>query len=165
MQPVSLWKEFLDWLLRIGAWPVIITFILFFLGACFVVIISTLFVIIKWIINPTASSNLCLGHGASAVGDYVFDPIGFGSAKVDNDKAIELPIRPNKTNHALISVEENPIRYRYDGGNPTPSEGHLVQAGDSMSIHFSDTEALSKFRVISVRGQATIQVTYSNYKK
>jgi hypothetical protein len=64
---------------------------------------------------------------------------------------------------ALISVENNSIRYRYDGGNPTSSEGHLVLPGGGLTL--SGVEALTKFKVISVEDQAIIQVTYSNYKK
>jgi len=60
---------------------------------------------------------------------------------------------------ALITCETADIRYRYDGGAPTSSVGHLLVAGDSITINGPGN--ISNFRAIRTAGvSATIRVTY-----
>lgn len=162
MESIEPWKMFLDWLFKLGAWPVIITFTFLFLGACFIVIVSTLFVIIKFKINPTAGTNIFYGHGPSLSGDDNYDPVGFGSITFDNITAVSLPSLPESTNYAFITVEANRIRFRYDGGNPTSVAGHLLEAGDSLGL--KNNKSIKNLKVIAVNGQATINATYSKSK-
>jgi len=60
---------------------------------------------------------------------------------------------------ALITVEDNPIRFRLDGVAPTTSEGHLLQAGDMVSIG-STFDALN-FLCVATGANAKIRVSYS----
>jgi hypothetical protein len=60
---------------------------------------------------------------------------------------------------ANVTVEDNPVRIRWDGTDPTTSEGHLMQAGDAMSLDF--TADLWHFRVIATGADAKIRITYS----
>lgn len=60
---------------------------------------------------------------------------------------------------ANITVEDNPIRVRWDGTAPTTSEGHLLQSGDSLKLDF--TADIWKFRAIATGANAKIRVTYS----
>ena len=60
---------------------------------------------------------------------------------------------------AMITVEDNPIRFRLDGTAPTTTEGHLLQAGDTLEIH-STFDALN-FQCIATGGDAIIRVSYS----
>ena len=60
---------------------------------------------------------------------------------------------------ALITVEDNPIRFRTDGTAPTTSEGHYVSPGDSIEVHFSAD--IFHFKAIATAGNAKLKVTYS----
>lgn len=60
---------------------------------------------------------------------------------------------------ANISVEDNPIRVRWDGTDPTTTEGHILQSGDTMHLDF--TADIWHFRAIATGGNAKLRVTYS----
>lgn len=60
---------------------------------------------------------------------------------------------------AMITVEDNPIRFRTDGGDPTLTEGHLIQAGDTININ-TTFDALN-FKCIAIGNAAKIRVSYS----
>jgi hypothetical protein len=60
---------------------------------------------------------------------------------------------------ANITVENNPIRIRWDGTSPTTTEGHLLQAGDQIKLDF--TADLWHFRAIATGADSKIRVTYS----
>lgn len=60
---------------------------------------------------------------------------------------------------ALITVEDNPIRFRTDGGDPTITDGHLIQAGDTVSIN-TTFDALN-FKCIAPGNAAKLKVSYS----
>lgn len=59
---------------------------------------------------------------------------------------------------ALISVETNPVRIRYDGGAATATDGHLLNAGDTIRITSADD--LAKTSVIAIGANAVLQITY-----
>ncbi len=60
---------------------------------------------------------------------------------------------------ALISIETAQIRYRYDGGAPTATEGHVAEAGDILVVN--GVNNLKNFRAIRTTGvSATARVTY-----
>lgn len=48
----------------------------------------------------------------------------------------------------FITVEDNNIRYRIDGGDPSATAGHLVLAG--ANIYFNDPGALARLKMISM---------------
>jgi hypothetical protein len=61
---------------------------------------------------------------------------------------------------ANVTVEDNPIRIRWDGlADPTTTEGHLIQAGDSFVLDF--TADMYHFRAIAQAGNAKLRVTYA----
>jgi len=60
---------------------------------------------------------------------------------------------------AFITVENNPIRVRYDGTAPTSTEGHYISPGDMMRLDLSLD--LFHFKAIATSGDAKILVTYS----
>jgi hypothetical protein len=64
---------------------------------------------------------------------------------------------------AFISVEDDDVRWRADGTNPTDSEGHLVEVGDYLS--FMDRnydDLLTKIRFIRVTADAKLKISYFN---
>lgn len=62
-----------------------------------------------------------------------------------------------KANRAIITVETDQVRWRIDGTDPTSSEGHLLSAGDVLTL--ISTHDLNAFRAIRVTGDATLKVT------
>jgi len=60
---------------------------------------------------------------------------------------------------AFVTVENAQIRYRYDGTNPTTSEGHLLSPGDVLIIEGYDN--IKNFKAIRIgSNDATLRVTY-----
>lgn len=60
---------------------------------------------------------------------------------------------------AFITAETAQCRYRYDGSDPTASEGHLLNSGDTLTL--VGLGAISKFRAIRTGGtSAVLKVTY-----
>jgi hypothetical protein len=60
---------------------------------------------------------------------------------------------------ANITVEDNPIRIRWDGVAPTTTEGHLLVSGDQLKLDF--TADIYHFKAIATGGNAKLRVTYS----
>jgi len=64
-----------------------------------------------------------------------------------------------KAERALVTVEAGQIRFRYDGGDPTSTEGHLASSGDTWIIE--GTEDIKQFRAIRAdTSDSTLRVTY-----
>jgi len=62
---------------------------------------------------------------------------------------------------AFITVEDAQIRYRYDGTNPTASEGHLANPGDVIKIKIEGYDNIKNFKAIRTgSNDATLRVTY-----
>lgn len=49
---------------------------------------------------------------------------------------------------AFMTLQGSDIRYRYDGGEPTQIEGHLLISGNSIRLH--GMNQVNRFRAISV---------------
>jgi len=93
----------------------------------------------------------------------LFTAIGYESITVSNTVKMF-----NETNYksgsdyakrALITVEDAQIRWRYDGTNPTSSEGHLSNPMDTIVL--TGTDNIKNFRVIRKGStDANIRITY-----
>jgi hypothetical protein len=60
---------------------------------------------------------------------------------------------------AIITVETAQLRYRYDGSDPTSSEGHILNINDVLVL--VGTDAIEQFRGIRTGGtSAVLKVTY-----
>lgn len=83
----------------------------------------------------------------SAVALVDFD--GFTQAQIDVAGRIRL------------TVETQSVRYRYDGGNPTGSAGHLLAAGDVLILDSNNN--IQNLRLIATgAGDSTVNVTLEN---
>lgn len=57
-----------------------------------------------------------------------------------------------------IATEDAPLRYRYDGTNPTSSEGVLIQSGSYLTLTgFANIKAFRAIRTTAV--SATLKIT------
>ena len=57
-----------------------------------------------------------------------------------------------------ITIEDNPIRYRIDGGDASDALGHSLVA--TQSLYFEDPQSLRELRMIATGGDAVAQITY-----
>lgn len=67
---------------------------------------------------------------------------------------------PEFHNYAFVSVEDQPVRFRIDGGDPTGVEGHALAAGDTLTLEGG--QQVASFRAIrdsSASTDATIRVS------
>ena len=65
----------------------------------------------------------------------------------------------DQADSAFLTLEGADIRYRYDGGNPSSSVGHLLS--DSGYIVLTGQNQMEKFKAIRVGGRdGTLSVTY-----
>lgn len=60
----------------------------------------------------------------------------------------------------FITVEDNNIRYRIDGGDPGANDGHLVVAEVYQNLWLFANGAIRPLRMIAVGGNAEVIVTY-----
>lgn len=60
-------------------------------------------------------------------------------------------------NYALVTVETDSIRFRVDGTDPTSSEGHKLDPGDTVELLGGN--AILYFRAIRTSSDATIRVS------
>lgn len=58
---------------------------------------------------------------------------------------------------ALLSVETQAIRFRYDGQQPSTTVGHPVSAGGS--IAFSNPSSISQLWIVAQTGTASVTVS------
>lgn len=80
------------------------------------------------------------------------------SSAVGLDAAKYNPPNGIAAQKALITVEENDIRYWYDGSTPTGSEGHLGAVG--AVIELEGANSLKNFKAIATGADAKLMVTY-----
>ena len=67
-----------------------------------------------------------------------------------------------KAIRAMITVEGSSARYRYDGGIPTTSAGHLINSGDAMQV--LGLTNISAFKCISI-GTTSLMVTFEGDRR
>lgn len=82
-------------------------------------------------------------------------PIGGTASKLTINQAGGFRKRAQK---AVLSVESQPIRFRYDGTSPSSTVGHLLAAGDYFTVNGEDNVAALK--MIATGTDATVQVTF-----
>ena len=71
----------------------------------------------------------------------------------------------NSARAIFLTIEDNPIRYRIDGGNPTSSDGHLLSDSALQNLWLHDGWAIKNLKMIGINGDATVIVTYYRAKR
>lgn len=89
---------------------------------------------------------------------FAFETLTVSSTAIGFTAAIMQPAGAPAPQRAFLTCETDAIRYRYDGGTPTASVGHLLNAGALANL--TGAVALSQFRAIRVTTNGTCQVTY-----
>ena len=72
------------------------------------------------------------------------------------------PTLPDRAKRAFITCEDNQVRWRSDGTDPTKTEGHSLAADDSISFTGIDyRQQLENMRFIRTDdGDGKIKITY-----
>lgn len=86
--------------------------------------------------------------------------VGYQTGLTVSNSAIGLTIPSGiRPNYAFITTENNQIRFRVDGTDPTSSEGHIVDPGST--IELVDEEQIRKFKAIRTgAADAIFRITY-----
>jgi hypothetical protein len=85
-------------------------------------------------------------------------PIGFQTLTVSGS-AVGLTVPTAANIMAIISVENNSVRYRDDGTNPTASIGFLLYPGNTLNLE--NLTVLNATKFIAVDGtDATLSIGY-----
>ena len=69
----------------------------------------------------------------------------------------------NAAGGLFLTVENNPIHYRIDSGDPTDVLGHKVVASIYQNLWLNDNSAIKNLRMIAVGDSALVKITY--YRK
>ena len=74
-------------------------------------------------------------------------------------RGIQTAVEGKQVMRALLTVETDAIRVRYDGIAPTAASGHQVQAGQALSI--DSPYDIERFKMIrSGSADATVLISY-----
>lgn len=60
----------------------------------------------------------------------------------------------------FITIEDNNVSYRIDGGNPTSVLGHYLISSANQNLWLNNIFALKSLRMIAIGGNSLIKVTY-----
>ncbi len=89
--------------------------------------------------------------------DIGVKPLGYEQVVLDDATIKKLDV-PAGTVRAVFGVEDEPIRYRDDGTDPSSSKGFLVKADETFQIVGPDP--LDDFRVAKDDDNAKLNVIY-----
>lgn len=69
----------------------------------------------------------------------------------------------NNAGAIFLTLEDNNISYRIDGGNPTSILGHYVISSAHQNLWLGNSSAIRNLRMIAIGGDALAKITY--YRK
>ena len=71
------------------------------------------------------------------------------------------PALPDACNRAFITCEDDAVRWRGDGTDPTASVGHVLAKSDSIAFtNVNYRQFLKKIRFLRVTTDAKLRITY-----
>jgi hypothetical protein len=90
---------------------------------------------------------------------FVRGTIPLGKESVtDLSAAVGLSSIPAGTVEALITIEDQSVRFWLDRTSPTASAGHLLNAGDSVTLYGPE---INGFRAIQTTASAKLRASYA----
>ena len=88
---------------------------------------------------------------------YAYESITVADAAISLTSATYDQVGYNM--QAFITLETAQVRWRIDGTDPTSSEGHLLEAGQNLTLQ--DSQAVKNFRAIRTGATSGVmKVTY-----
>jgi len=90
---------------------------------------------------------------------FAYESVTVSTAAIGFTLATMNPGGAPSADRAVITLETAQIRFRYDGTDPTASEGHLLDTGNRLVLE--GAENLNKFRAIRTSGtDGVLKVTF-----
>lgn len=89
---------------------------------------------------------------------FAYETLPVSNTVVTLTSSTYAPAGSDRAEKALITCETADIRYRYDGGDPTASLGHLLTDGNYIVLN--GINQISMFKMIRVSSDATVHVSY-----
>lgn len=86
-----------------------------------------------------------------------FEKITVSTVAIGPTAALLLSTTKARAARALISVETNSIRIRFDGSDPDANTGHLLTAGAYFTV--DGTKNVGRIKMIRASADATVQLT------
>jgi len=88
-------------------------------------------------------------------------PFAYERTTVTTAAVLQLDATYRATAGAVfITIENNNIRYRIDGGDPSIINGHLVVSALYQNIWLFDPSSIRNFRMIGIGGNSIVLITY-----
>lgn len=95
----------------------------------------------------------------SAATAFAYESITVSSTAIGCTAATVSPGGAPGAVRAMLTLESAQVRYRYDGTNPTSSEGHLLEIGETLVLEGAAN--IDKFKAIRTGStDGTLKVTY-----
>lgn len=69
------------------------------------------------------------------------------------------PTGQRQAQYAVVTVETDSVRCRFDAGTPSDTAGHLVTTSDTVELEGSNQ--IANFRMHRVTNDATVKVSYA----
>lgn len=101
---------------------------------------------------------LLLPPGLFASEAYDYESITVAGTAIGLTSSKLAPSSSGLPTRVYISVETASVRFRMDGTDPTSTEGHILNAGDSRTI--SGFINLKRLKFIRTSASAVVKVTY-----
>ena len=95
----------------------------------------------------------------SAATAFAFESITVADSAIGCTAATVSPAGAPGSVRAVMTLETAQVRYRYDGTNPTSSEGHLLEIGETLVLEGAAN--IDRFRAIRTGSTSgVLKVTY-----
>ena len=89
---------------------------------------------------------------------FAFEEISVSSTAVGFTSGTAFPLGEKGADMAVVTIEDDAIRYRDDGLAPTATVGHPAAVSTSLTV--CGPESLKRFRMIRQTTDADVNVTY-----
>jgi hypothetical protein len=89
---------------------------------------------------------------------YAYETISVSSSAIGFTANLRSPAGQQSARAVQCTLETVTIRYRFDSGNPTTSDGHLVAINTTFTLYGQDN--IRNWRGISTAGAAPLRCTY-----
>src|SRR5687767_7915056 len=90
---------------------------------------------------------------------FAYEAITVAATAIGFTNGTLSPAKAPSAKAAFCTLETAEVRYRYDGTNPSSSEGHLLASGGSITLYGINN--LNQFRAIRTTGSSgTLRCTY-----
>lgn len=101
-------------------------------------------------------------HGETSAFNY--ESVDVSTTAVSITSSVTSGGATKRAMRALITIQSQPIRFRYDGAVPTATEGHHADAGDELVVvGYDDINNFRAIRANDATADSVIKVTLESF--